>query len=342
MKASQLIKLSGNNWDVSPRDDFDIAGISLDSRSIKERYCFVAMKGYQVDGYDYIPRAIEQGAKLVLCEQECNHLAIKYPEVVFAKANDIRNVLGEIAKVFFNNFVGDLRIIGITGTNGKTTVSFFIEQMLRSKNIICGLVGTIYYKTSKEMITATNTTPDVITLNKLFSNMLEAKATHAVIEVSSHAIDQQRIAGIFFSGAVFTNLTQDHLDYHHDMDQYFSTKAKLFQNLTKDNYAVINTDDEYGKKLLSLTSARIVSYGINDSKALVQAKNLILKNDGSSFSLKTPWGQIFIESKFIGKHNVYNVLAAAAVGLEEGMELEEIKQSIENMNAVYGIGQCLR
>ncbi len=339
MNARRIIELLGKNPDNYCFDDFLVRGLSVDSREVGTDYCFVAVDGEQTDGHNYIKEALQRGARVIVY-QKSRAVESYYPEyekkAIFVGVDNSRLILGKLAAEFFNNPAKKIKNIGITGTNGKTTVSFLIEQILQNYGLNPGVIGTICYKVADHILPAKNTTPDAIKLHHLFLHMVEHKMTHALIEVSSHALDQFRTEEIEFKIAVFTNLTHDHLDYHLDIERYFSAKARLFTKLDRQSFAVINVDDEKGRKLRDLTPAKVLDYGIENQKAAVRAENIRLGLNQTQFTLITPSGKIEIKTRLIGRHNIYNILAGICVGLLEKVSLESMQAAVEEMRAVPG------
>jgi len=339
MNAKELIGVLDLNPDDFLSEDFTVKGISIDSRQVGSDYCFIALRGNSANGHDFIPQAIENGARLIIYEQGQSlksSFAKDKENVIFIPVSQPRRDLSKLAARFYGKPAEKLKLIGITGTNGKTTVSFLIENMLQYNQSNPAVIGTIHYKIADHIIPAKNTTPDAIKIQHLFLHMVEHSVTHAIMEVSSHALDQLRTQGLNFRIGVFTNLTHDHLDYHKDMETYFLAKAQLFINLTSNDCAVINADDECGLRLINMTKAKILDYGINNHNAKVRAQDLKLGLEESSFTVITPWGKIKLVTKFIGRHNIYNILACICVGLQEDISLECIKSAIEVMALVPG------
>ncbi|MFH2137000.1 MAG: UDP-N-acetylmuramoyl-L-alanyl-D-glutamate--2,6-diaminopimelate ligase [Candidatus Omnitrophota bacterium] len=339
MKASEIIKLLGKEPEFLTGEDFPVKGISIDSRKVVPDSCFVAIEGVHADGHDFIEQVFLRGARIIIyniSKQEKISLLKNNQQIVCVGVDNTRKVLGMLAAEFFGQPARKLKMIGITGTNGKTTTSFLIENMLKNCGFKSGVIGTIYYKIEDKFIKAHNTTPDAITLNSLFLEMVQKKLTHAVMEVSSHALDQQRIGGIGFNIALFTNLTHDHLDYHRDIEDYFSAKAKLFTELDKSGYALINGDDEYGKRLKTMTRAKVIDYAIIDRQAAVRAENIQLTAQGTSFTVVTLPGSGYVKTKLIGKHNIYNILGCICVGLCQGIELQSICDTMSKAETVPG------
>lgn len=339
MTAQEMLTLLNNVPDRAQFTDFKIRGVSLDSRTVSKDYCFIAIPGTRSDGHDFIETALSKGGRLIFYEKGRRidpALSAAYREAVFVGVENPRRSTGKIAAAFYGFPAEKLSLTGITGTNGKTTISFVIDTILNRNNFPSGLIGTIVYKIADHTMPAPHTTPDAVQLQHLLHHMVDHGLTHAVMEVSSHALDQYRIEGIRFRQAVFTNLTHEHLDYHGDKETYFQVKSRLFTELDKTGAAVINSDDEYGRRLRQMTPARIIDYAIEDKQALVRAENIVLGLRGTAFTAVTPRGKQFIETKLIGRHNVYNILAGLCVGIDEGIALADMAAAIAAMDYVPG------
>lgn len=333
MKIKQLIKVLG---DYNTANDFNVRGISCNSKDVSDNFVFVAIKGTKQDGSRFIEEAIGKGAKAVVVHGSCKVFdGIDQRKTNFICVKDTRKALAELAAEFYGNPSLRMKVIGVTGTNGKTTVTYLIESLLRQERSQAGVVGTINYRFKDKIISSKNTTPGPVELQSMLADMVKDRVRYCVMEVSSHALDQDRIACIDFSSAIFTNLTQDHLDYHGTLENYFKSKTKLFKSIKSNSAAIINNDDKYGTRLKKLTKARIVTYGI-DSKSEVSAKDIRFAVSNTSFLLVCPKGEILLNSPLIGRHNVYNVLAAAGWALQEGIGLPQIKSSIERFSCVPG------
>jgi len=341
MQAKRIIGLLGYEPGDYSDVDFHIEGLSIDSRTVADGYCFIAMRGTHFDGHDFIEEAVNRGARLVIYEKGRIDISKgRYREAaekaVFLGADDTRRIIGRLAREFFNNPARKLNITGITGTNGKTTVSLLVKHIFEHNGIKTGLIGTINYKIAGRTFPAKNTTPEALTLYSLFAGMVEYNLSHCVMEVSSHALDQYRVEGIEFKNAVFTNMTHDHLDYHHSKEDYFLAKARLFKNLGEGSCAVINSDDPYGQRLKELTKARITEYAVENKNAPVRAENIILSLDATQFDLISPWGRSLVRTSLVGVHNVYNILAAVCIALQEGLSQPSIVAAIQTMHSVPG------
>jgi UDP-N-acetylmuramoyl-L-alanyl-D-glutamate--2,6-diaminopimelate ligase len=305
--------------------------VSCNSKNISSGDLFVAVRGASCDGHQFIDEAIKRGARIIVTEQD----EYRPDRAVFIKVPDSRRALNELAAGFYGNPAQKIKVVGITGTNGKTTVAYLLEKILNAAGFEAGIIGTINYKIKDRLIPATNTTPGPLELQSYLAQMVDEKIKFCVMEVSSHSLDQERTGGIDFQGAVFTNLASDHLDYHLTVENYFAAKAKLFENLKNDAFAAINLDDPFGLKLTKLTPAKVISYAI-DSQADLTAKNISLDLRGTGFLLAAPEAQIDIQTRLLGRHNVYNILAAAGMGLGLGIDLKTIKKGVESLELVPG------
>lgn len=332
MKLIQLIKTLTLKNTIPASCDFEVKGIACDSQKAEKDFVFVAIAGERADGHAFIKEALKRGAKAVVYSLE--------PQASFEgacpiKVSDTRKALAELACRFFGNPSQKLKVIGITGTNGKTTITYLVEAMIKAAGLRPAVIGTINYRFNATVIPAKNTTPGPLELQSLLARMVKEGVAYVALEVSSHALDQERVEGIQFHSAVFTNLTQDHLDYHKDIERYFKAKARLFQMLKKTSWAVVNSDDPFGKKIKELTAARWMGYGIN-GPAEVMATKLECDSTKSVFTITCPGGEIQVHSRLIGRHNVYNMLASASVGLACGFSMEMIKQALEDFSFVPG------
>ena len=266
--------------------DLEIKGITSNSKETKPGFLFVAIKGNRQDGNCFIQEAISRGARIVVVEKA--PLQIKTSaKVVFLVVNDCRKFFAQATHKFYGAPSNKIKVVGITGTNGKTTISYLIEAMAKESGCDCGVIGTINYRFKGKKIIARNTTPGSGQLQSLLMKMHAQKVKYCAMEVSSHALDQERVAGINFSHAIFTNLTQDHLDYHKNFENYFLAKAKLFRTLTPMSFAIINIDDQYGSRIKRLTKARTLTYGIKN-KAKVMAKEISFGMHSTEFTLVAP------------------------------------------------------
>ena len=292
-----------------------IVGVESDSRKISEGFLFVAVKGSQVDGHQYIARAIELGATVVVCEDMPEE---PISHVAYVQVDDTAEALGLLASRFYNDPSQELILVGITGTNGKTTTATLLYAMFRLFGEKVGLLSTVCNYIDSEAVPSTHTTPDPLTLNALLRRMVDAGCRYAFMEVSSHSVQQRRIAGLKFAGGIFSNLTRDHLDYHKTVDAYLKAKKMFFDNLPSDAFALTNIDDKVGDVMLQNTRAKKYSYSLrsmSDFKARVIENRL----DGTTVSFDNRE----VETNFVGRFNVYNLLAVYAATLLLGREKEE-------------------
>ncbi len=294
-----------------------ITGLDYDSRRVKPGWCFVAMRGETTDGNRYIDTALQAGAVAVVSDS-----LPPRPSVPWAQVTHGRRALARLSANFYGRPAERLAITGITGTNGKTTTSFLLHAMLRASGRTAALVGTVEYRIGDEILPAPHTTPEALELNQLFARAVDAGCTEVAMEVSSHALEQQRVYGVPFDVAVFTNLTRDHLDYHGSMEEYFASKTILFEGCGTEppRVAVINVEDEYGRRLLKLCrkQTELITYGIDSGD--FHAKDLNIENAGVKFTLATPQGEVPIWSPLLGRVNVYNLLAASAAAYARDIE----------------------
>jgi UDP-N-acetylmuramoyl-L-alanyl-D-glutamate--2,6-diaminopimelate ligase len=318
-------------------DDIDIKGIVYDPLRVLPGYLYIAINMYTQmdkieipDGHDRVQQAIKQGAVAVVLQQDMN-IPKNVAKIVVPNS---RYALALIANRFYEFPSRRLKMIGVTGTNGKTTTTHIIESILIQKYRM-GLIGTLYYKLNGEINKSKDTTPEPPDLQEIFRCMVEKNIEYCVMEVSSHGIDFFRVVGVDYNVGVFTNLTQDHLDYHKTMEHYLQTKIKLFKWLDPNDFAIANADDVHAKDFLDATVAHKLTFGINN-KADVMAKDIIFTIKGTLYRLVTPIGEIDIDQQLVGLFNVYNSLAAVAVAVSQNFDLETIKSGLEKKIKVSG------
>ena len=315
-----------------------INGLDYDSRRVKPGWCFVAMRGEHTDGNLYIDQAIANGAVAIVSDA-----ASPREGVASATVPHGRRALARLSANFYRHPAEKLTITGITGTNGKTTTSFILSRMLRAAGRKIAMAGTVEYRIGNQTYPAPRTTPESLELNQLFASALQGGCTEAVMEVSSHALEQQRTFGIPFEVALFTNLTRDHLDYHRTMDNYFESKMILFTGLGVEppRSVVVNIEDEYGKRLLQMCKRHheVITYGID--RGDFHAKDLKVSNSGVGFKLVYPQGEIPIFSPMLGRVNVYNLVAAAAAAYARDVGPNAISEAAEQIAHVAGRFQRL-
>ncbi len=333
MLATELLrKALGVNLPAGV-EDFQVEGISADSRQIKPGYIFAAVPGTKVDGAAFAGQAIEKGAKLVVSHAAINGItALVVPEV--------NPALAKMAWTFYGideiQARGFLKLYAVTGTNGKTTFCYLFQYFANQFGKCCARFGTVEYDLVTTKHEASHTTPDTMQLAGLIRQAYDNGANCIVMEVSSHALDQSRAAGLKFSTAAFTNLTGDHLDYHGTMDNYLSAKLVLFKSLPSDGCAIVNLDDPAGRKVLEVSGGRKISYGIDAIQANLAARDLKMTAAGTQGMLRFNGQSLAFKSPFIGKHNVYNVLAAVGSGLAAGFDFGRLVQLIETLPSVPG------
>lgn len=320
--------------------NIEITGIEHDSRKAGEGTLFVCIAGFHVDGHKFIPQAVEKGAKAILTTRKADEVEV--PEgVAVLQVPELKTALDTIVPFFHDYPAQKMRVIGITGTNGKTTTSYLIRAILREAGYKVGLIGTIQIMMEEEVFPIHNTTPDVVELQHTLAIMRDKGMDYVVMEVSSHALDQNRVAGIEFDTAVFSNLTQDHLDYHKTLENYKLAKAKLFDLLGKagvkeNKTAVINADDEAGKTMLEHAQCRHLTYGI-ENKASLQATNVEVLASGANFTLTEEFlGKLDLQLHITGIFNVYNVMAAVGAAIAEKIDPAVIEKALLNFTSVPG------
>lgn len=326
MKLSLLLKAMKASYGMGSVET-PISGLSENSKNARRGDLFFCLPGFKTDGRNFAMEAVGKGAACVVVEKKPIQ-GLNAPQVV---VSDGREALAMACKAFYRNPSRRVKVIGVTGTKGKTTTTFLIRHLLEKAGKKTGLLGTISYQVGKKRYEAPNTTPSSLIVNRLLSEMERAKCSHAVMEVSSHSLVQKRVAGVEFQGAVFTNLGRDHLDFHKTFSNYFKAKQILFTGFGSVRTRVVNADDAYGKKLIRLLGPRAVGYGIKTS-CLYQAQNIQLHPGHSSFTLQ---GHSF-EVPLTGLFNIYNSLAALAVLRELGFSWEVLRKGLAQAPAVPG------
>ncbi len=315
-----------------------VTSLTDDSRQITPGTLFVAVKGDRVDGHSYVRQAVEAGAAALIVQDAS---VAQDQTVPIIGLRDSRRALGVLAARLLNDPSTHLRMIGVTGTNGKTTTTYLCKAVLESAKRNVGLIGTVSYQIGSERIDASHTTPGAVELQQLLARMVQAGMDSVAMEVSSHALAMDRTSGCEYDTAVFTNLTQDHLDYHHTMDDYFQAKLRLFTGLTTvgsksgSKRAIVNADDPWGHRIKQACRVPVWTYSTRDASD-IRAHDVCLSVDGTTFGVVTPSGNCRIESRLVGEHNVYNVLAAIGVGLSEGLSLDTIREGIHAVHNVPG------
>ncbi|MDT8901691.1 UDP-N-acetylmuramoyl-L-alanyl-D-glutamate--2,6-diaminopimelate ligase [Anaeroselena agilis] len=337
MKTIQQLAAQLKDVHITGDAGREITSLAYDSRAVKPGALFVALAGSKADGHDFVAAACRQGAAAVLIDKDVP----VDPGVVVLKVPDSRAAMLSIAPYFYDYPSRKLRLIGVTGTNGKTTTTHLIRAILRAAGYRVGLIGTIHTVIGEKTLPVKNTTPDVIDLQALFADMVVAGVTHVIMEVSSHAIALGRISGSEFDTGVYTNITRDHLDFHHTFENYIAAKAELFSlvsapGATKGNKAaVVNTDDPAAAVMLAACRCRQLTYGVENPADLTAAA-ISVRARGASFTVKGPFGDLPLALKITGVFNVYNVLAAVGAALVEGVSPAVVKQALEEFASVPG------
>ena len=313
----------------------EVKGIAYHSGAVQEGFLFAAIRGLKDDGKKYIPDALSRGACALLVDQP---LEVQGPVQVIVP--DAREALARVASAFYGDPSSALTLIGITGTNGKTTTSYLLESILAADGKSTGVMGTVNYRFQDRVFPAPTTTPESLDLQKNLQAMREAGVTHAVLEVSSHSLDLQRVRGCDFDAAVFTNLTRDHLDYHKSMEEYFRAKQLLFTQCLRESrkekrFAVLNGDDPRGEELARVSCGTVLRYGV-ERRGDVWPQRFEERPEGLRFQVVTPRGSLEAESALIGRHNFYNILAAVTVGEALGISPQAIVAGIAGLKRVPG------
>ena len=313
-----------------------VKNIQVDSSRIEAGDLFIAICGVNNDGHSFISHAIERGARAVCLENKS--FLLENSDVVQIVVKDTRSALATIASNFYSNPASKLDLIGITGTNGKTTTSLLIKSILEENGQKSGLLGTLAYKIGQETLGKGLTTPAPLKLYALFNKMVYKGVNSCVMEVSSHSLKQDRVKGLNFNCAVFTNITQDHLDYHKNFHDYFESKAKLFSQLSvKNGCAVLNKDDSCFSRLMDKNNAvKILSYSLKDPNADIYAHDIFFDSTFTRFNVLTPVGSFNIKTKLSGDYNIENILAAVGVGIHSGIDTNIISKGIEQVTSIDG------
>ncbi len=342
MKLEKLIK-GLEVMGIKGNPDIEIKRISYNSRKVRDGDLFAAIPGTVQDGHAFIPDAHACGASAFLVSEE-----ISLSDRPVVRVPDVRLAMGMLAGRILGNPSHHLDVTGITGTNGKTTLSYLLEAILNASGEKAGVIGTVNYRYQEKTRPAPTTTPESVDIHEMLCEMKKAGVSHVFLEVSSHALDQRRVSGLRLKQAVFTNLSQDHLDYHHDMESYFSAKEKLFTEVGPGRWeidrpaglepgaSVINMDDSYGLRLMQKAPGRVVGYGMNHPDAEVRARILKLDSQGLEMEIMTGKKKFKVKSSLIGRHNAMNIIAAAASAFEMGLSTSVVKKGIASLERVPG------
>lgn len=335
MKLLQDILYQAGLVQVEGSTHIGIDAITNDSRKVENSTLFVAIRGSVADGHDFISKALDNGAAAIICEDMPEE---RRPQVTYVQVNNTHKALGVIASNFYDNPTEKLKLIGITGTNGKTTCATMLYDLLTLMGEKVGLVSTVNNKIAGEIIPSTHTTPDAVSLNRLLANMVDAGCTYCFMEVSSHALDQYRVGGAKFSGAVFTNLSHEHLDYHKTFDAYIAAKKMLFDMLPKEAFALVNLDDKQGRTMLQNCIAETQKTFALKSMADFRVK--VIENHFGGLQLNIDGMDLY--TKLVGRFNAYNILAVYASLVLLGFDKMEVLTALSSINPVAGRFQYVR
>ncbi len=327
MKLSELLK-SVNVLQVAGSTEAEVMGVNIDSRKIGKGHLFVAIKGTQTDGHQFITKAVAQGAAAILCEEMPEE---RNNGVCYIQVASTEDIVGQVATSFYGNPSQKLKLVGVTGTNGKTTIATLLYNMFRKFGHRCGLLSTVCNYIEDEAIAADHTTPDPIELNRLLSRMVEAGCEYAFMECSSHAIAQKRIGGLTFAGGIFTNLTRDHLDYHKTFENYRNAKKAFFDGLPKDAFAITNADDKNGSVMVQNCKATVKTYSV---RQMADFRAHIIECHFEGMYLEINGREVGVQ--FIGKFNVSNLLAVYGAAVMLGKSPEDVLVVLSTLKSVAG------
>ena len=327
MKLSELLK-NVTTISLIGNSEADITGVNIDSRKVERGHLFVAIKGTQTDGHRFVPKAIELGATAVLCEDLPEE---RQEGVTYVKVESTEEAVGPVATMFYGEPSKHLKLVGVTGTNGKTTIATLLYNMFRKFGYKCGLLSTVCNYIEGEAVPADHTTPDPIELNYLLSKMVQAGCDYAFMECSSHAIAQKRIGGLKFGGGLFTNLTRDHLDYHKTFENYRDAKKAFFDGLDKDAFAITNADDKNGAIMVQNTKAQVKTYS---TRTMADFRARIIECHFEGMYLEINGREVGVQ--FIGKFNVSNLLAVYGAAVMLGKAPEDILVVLSTLKSVAG------
>ncbi len=311
--------------------DIEIKNLKYDSRAVEKGDLFFCIEGFNMDGHKYVKSAIEKGATAIICSKDLQN-EINSEHVTFLKVSDTRNAMALCAGNFFNHSDRKLKLIGITGTNGKTTSSFMIKKVLETAGYKVGIIGTIANYICNKRIDTKRTTPESIELHQLFSEMVEAEVDYCIMEVSSHSLVLSRVYGLEFEIGIFSNLTQDHLDFHKTFENYYNAKLMLFKN---SKVSIVNIEDKYGKNILGDISNKKVTYGLN-SKCNIYAEEVNMHSRGIDFLLCYEEKKCQVNLSMPGNFNLFNALSSAAACLKEGIDIDIVAKGLNSITGVPG------
>lgn len=322
-----------------PSEDFEISQLAYDSRKVGKNCLFVAIRGSESDGHDYIAQALQQGAQVILCEKIPEQLSNK--KALFLEVENSRQALSQLSKNFYENPSENLKTIGITGTNGKTTLSYLIEALMVEAGLSPTVIGTINFRHAGKVFPSSHTTPESLDLDAFLFERKKEGSNALAMEVSSHAIDQYRVDGIEFDAAIFTNLTPDHLDYHKTLEKYFSAKSRLFLDLLpksckKEKFAILNWDDSFIRQLQAKLKVPALWFSLQDKAADIFASKPKISMKGIQTKVSTPLGEYHLDSSLLGAFNLSNLLAATGAGIALGLPLPRIEKALNSFKQVPG------
>lgn len=328
MRLSELIKNIQYSRIVLPKEEPDVTGVNIDSRQVQQGDMFIAMRGTQVDGHQYIASAEEKGAVAIVCETMPQQLN---PEIAYIQINNAQSVCGQLATTFYGNPTQKLKLVGVTGTNGKTTIATLLYELFREMGHKCGLLSTVCNYIDGKAYPSTHTTPDAINLNRLLGAMADEGCEYAFMEVSSHALAQERVGGLTFAGGIFTNLTRDHIDFHETMENYLKCKKSFFDALPRDAFAITNIDDKNGPVMVQNTRADIKKYS---TRMLCDYKGRIVETHLDGMILE--FNNCEFATPLTGRFNVSNLLAIYGAAVELGKEPGEVLRVLSTLRPVSG------
>ncbi|MBO5263830.1 MAG: UDP-N-acetylmuramoyl-L-alanyl-D-glutamate--2,6-diaminopimelate ligase [Bacteroidaceae bacterium] len=328
MRLNELIKNIQYSRIVLPKEEPDVTGVNIDSRQVQQGDMFIAMRGTQVDGHQYIASAEEKGAVAIVCETMPQQLN---PEIAYIQINNAQSVCGQLATTFYGNPTQKLKLVGVTGTNGKTTIATLLYELFREMGHKCGLLSTVCNYIDGKAYPSTHTTPDAINLNRLLGAMADEGCEYAFMEVSSHALAQERVGGLTFAGGIFTNLTRDHIDFHETMENYLKCKKSFFDALPRDAFAITNIDDKNGPVMVQNTRADIKKYS---TRMLCDYKGRIVETHLDGMILE--FNNCEFATPLTGRFNVSNLLAIYGAAVELGKEPGEVLRVLSTLRPVSG------
>lgn len=328
MKLSELIRNIQYTQIVLPKEEVEVTGINIDSRKVEVGDMFIAIRGTQTDGHQFIAAAEEKGAVAIVCETMPEHL---HPEKAYIKIANAQSITGQLATTFYGNPCEKLKLVGVTGTNGKTTIATLLYELFRAMGHKCGLLSTVCNYIDGTPYPATHTTPDAVNLNKLLGQMADEGCEYAFMEVSSHALAQERVGGLRFAGGIFTNLTRDHMDFHETMDNYLKCKKSFFDTLPRDAFAITNLDDKNGPVMVQNTRADIKRYS---TRTLCDYKGRIVETHLDGMILE--FNNREFATLLTGRFNVSNLLAIFGAAVELGKEPDEVLRVLSTLKPVSG------